>query len=288
MIEAIEGKKESYSELTAKNSELSDRHKQRTREQWGENPCGAHVARDYEFGTREYFDAIEEHRYREYAPWMSEVIGFDRYSGERVLEVGCGTGTDLLQFARAGAYVTGIDLTPRSIEIARRRFEVYGCGGEFAIGDAESLGFPDESFDAVYSFGVLHHTPDTKRAVGEAHRVLRRGGRAIVMIYHRSSLYYWGGLALKRGVLKGELLKRTLSEIMSRYVEYTETGGRPLVKAYTRAEARSLFDCFSDCKISVNQLTRKELGPVGRVLPESVFKWLAQNFGWNLIITATK
>jgi ubiquinone/menaquinone biosynthesis C-methylase UbiE len=262
--------------------------KQRSREQWGENPCGAHVAREYEFGTREYFDAIEEYRYRDYAPWMKQVIGFNRYGGKRVLEVGCGTGTDLLQFARGGACVTGIDLTPRSIEIARRRFEVYGCAGEFAIGDAENLGFPDESFDAVYSFGVLHHTPDTKRAVGEAHRVLRRGGRAIVMIYHRSSLYYWGGLALKRGVLKGELLKRSPAEMMSRYVEYTETEGRPLVKAYTRGEARRLFDGFSDCKISVNQLTRKELGPAGRVLPENAFRWLAQNLGWNLIITATK
>ena len=262
--------------------------KRLTREQWGENPCGAHVARDYEFGTREYFDAIEEYRYRDYAPWMKRVIGFDRYSGKRVLEVGCGTGTDLLQFARGGASVTGVDLTPRSIEIARRRFEVYGCAGSFAIGDAESLGFPDESFDAVYSFGVLHHTPDTKRAIDEARRVLRRGGQAIVMIYHRASLYYWGGLMLKRGIFNGELFGRTPAEIMSRYVEYTETEGRPLVKAYTRREARHLFGGFSDCKISVNQLTRKELGLAGRILPENAFQWLAQNFGWNLIITATK
>lgn len=262
--------------------------KRLTREQWGNNPCGAHVARDYEFGTREYFDAIEEYRYRDYAPWMKRVIGFDRYSGKRVLEVGCGTGTDLLQFARGGARVTGIDLTPRSIEIARCRFEVYGYRGEFAIGDAENLGFPDESFDAVYSFGVLHHTPDTKRAIDEALRVLRRGGQAIVMIYHRTSLYYWGGLILKRGILKGELFGSTPAEIMSRYVEYTETEGRPLVKAYTRREARRLFSDFSDCKISVNQLTREELGPAGRVLPENTFRRLAQSFGWNLIITATK
>ncbi|HVG18240.1 MAG TPA: class I SAM-dependent methyltransferase [Blastocatellia bacterium] len=287
-MEAIEIKKEDYAEIRTPGRELSDQYKRRARAQWGENPCGAHVARDHEFGTRQYFDAIEEYRYRDYAPWMREVIGFDRYAGKRVLEVGCGTGTDLLEFARGGAHVTGVDLTPRSIEIARRRFEVYGYEGEFAIGDAEDLGFPDESFDAVYSFGVLHHTPDTKRAIGEAHRVLRRGGRAIVMIYHRASLYYWGGLAFKRGILRGELLRRNLTEIMSRYVEYTETGGRPLVKAYTRDEARHLFDGFSDCKISVNQLTRRELGPVGRVLPENVLQWLAQNFGWNLIITATK
>ena len=270
------------------NSVLADQWKRLTREQWGNNPCGAHVAREFEFGTREYFDTIEEYRYRDYAPWMKEALGFDRYSNKRLLEVGCGAGTDLLQFARGGAYVTGIDLTPRSIEIARRRFEVYGLKGEFAIGDAENLAFPDESFDAVYSFGVLHHTPDTEQAISEAHRVLRRGGRVTAMIYHRASIYYWAGLMLKRGIFKGELASRTPAEIMSRYVEYTETEGRPLVKAYTRREARHLFRAFRDCQIRVNQLTRKELGVAGRMLPENAFQWLAQNFGWNLIITATK
>jgi ubiquinone/menaquinone biosynthesis C-methylase UbiE len=265
-----------------------DEWKRRAREQWGANPCGAHVAAGLEFGTREYFDAIEDYRYREYAPWMREALGFDRFAGKRMLEIGCGTGTDLLQFARGGAIVTGVDLTPRSIEIARRRFAIYDCPGEFAIGDAESLAFPDESFDAVYSFGVLHHTPGTTRAVGEVHRVLRRGGRAIVMLYHRTSLYYWGALMLKRGVLGGDLLRETPAEIMSRYVEHTETGGRPLVKAYTRREARHLFRGFSDLKISVNQLTRGEMGRAGRAMPEGLFLWLARNFGWNLIITATK
>src|ERR1044072_4860473 len=256
------------------HSALPDRWKRLTQEQWGKNPCGAHVAREFEFGTREYFDSIEEYRYREYAPWMKEALAFDRYAGKRVLEIGCGTGTDLLQFERGGAHVTGIDLTPRSIEISRQRFEVYGLKGGFAIGDAESLAFPDESFDVVYSFGVLHHTPDTERAISEAHRDLG-GGRPIVMISRRASFYYWGGLMLKRGVFKGELARRTPAEIMRRYVEYTETGGRPLVKAYTRREACHLFRNFSDCQIRVNQLTRKELGLAGRMLPENAFQWLA-------------
>ena len=269
-------------------SQHSSLWKARAREQWGANPCGAHVARDYPFGTREYFDAIEAYRYEVYAPWMRTVIGFDQFRGKRLLEIGCGTGTDLLQFARGGAEVIGLDLTPRSIEIARRRFAVYGQSGTFAIGDAENLAFPDESFDAVYSFGVLHHTPDTERAIREVHRVLRRGGRAIVMLYHRASLYYWGGLIVKRGILRGELRHASPAELMSRYVEHTETEGRPLVKAYTRNEARRLFQLFSDCRVSVNQLTREELGAVGRALPESIFQGLACRFGWNLIITATK
>lgn len=269
-------------------SQPSSLWKRRAQEQWGANPCGAHVARGLQFGTRQYFDAIEEYRYRDYAPWMKEAIGFDRYRGKRVLEVGCGTGTDLLQFARGGARVTGIDLTPRSIEIVRRRFEVYQVSGEFIVGDAENLGFPDESFDLVYSFGVLHHTPDTERALSEAHRVLKPGGRAIVMLYNRSSLYYWGSIMLKQGILRGELVKRSPSEIMSRHVEHSETEGRPLVKAYTRREARRMFSRFNEVKVAVNQLTRGELKFIGRLMPESVFQWLAKNFGWNLIITATK
>ncbi|HEX8184617.1 MAG TPA: class I SAM-dependent methyltransferase, partial [Blastocatellia bacterium] len=163
-MDKVEKAERDYHSVFAPQTSIQvEQWKRLTREQWGKNPCGAHVARDYEFGTREYFDLIEEYRYQEYAPWMKDALGFDRFSGKRVLEIGCGTGTDLLQFARGGAYVTGIDLTPRSIEIARRRFEVYGLKGEFAIGDAENLAFPDESFDAVYSFGVLHHTPDTEQ-----------------------------------------------------------------------------------------------------------------------------
>lgn len=267
---------------------LTDEYKRRAQDQWGKNPCGAHVAADLEFGTRQYFDAIEDYRYRHYAPWMKQVIGFDRYPDKHLLEIGCGTGTDLLQFARGGALVTGIDLTPRSIEIARKRFEVYGAQGRFAIGDAENLSFPDESFDVVYSFGVLHHTPDTARAVAEVRRVLRDGGKAVVMLYYRRSLYYWGSVILRRGILGGHLFRESAAEIMSRYVEHTDTEGRPLVKAYSRREARRLFGDFTDCKIEVNQLTRAELGQAGRLLPENVFQWLARNYGWNLIITATK
>jgi 2-polyprenyl-3-methyl-5-hydroxy-6-metoxy-1,4-benzoquinol methylase len=157
--------------------------KQKAREQWSADPAGAAYGRDYEFATREFFDAVEHHRYTEYAPWMPEVMGFNEFANARLLEVGCGMGTDLLQFARGGARVTGVDLTPRSIEITRKHFELYGQTGHFAITDGEELPFAAESFDVVYSNGVLHHTPDTRAAVGEIHRVLRPGGLARVMLY---------------------------------------------------------------------------------------------------------
>jgi ubiquinone/menaquinone biosynthesis C-methylase UbiE len=219
---------------------------------------------------------------------MKDAIGFDRYSGKRLLEVGCGTGTDLLQFARGGSEVVGIDLTPRSVEITRQRFRAYAVEGDFAIGDAENLAFPDNSFDLIYSFGVIHHTPDTGRAVSEFHRVLRPGGRAIVMLYNRASLYYWTSLMIRRGLIGGELFRSSTADLMSRYVEYSESQGRPLVKAYTRSEARRLFERFDDCRIIIRQLTREEFGRPGRLLPRPLVKWLGEHFGWNLLVTAFK
>src|SRR5207237_1011874 len=213
--------------------------KQRAREQWSKDPAGAVYGREHEFGSREFFDAVERHRYHEYAPWMPEVMGFNDFAGARLLEVGCGMGTDLLQFARGGAKVTGVDLTPRSIEISRQHLAVYGEAGDFAVTDGENLPFADESFDVVYSNGVLHHTPDTARAIREIHRVLRANGQARVMLYYRNSLNYWGQIILRHGLLGGELLRGNSSEeIMSKYVEFNESGGRQLVKVYSRSPER--------------------------------------------------
>ncbi|MDX6405898.1 MAG: hypothetical protein QOH70_3353 [Blastocatellia bacterium] len=269
--------------------DLAADEKQRAREQWGEDPCGAVYGRGHEFGTREFFDAVERHRYTDYAPWMPEVMGFKDFAGARLLEVGCGMGTDLLQFARAGASVTGVDLTPRSIQISRQHFAVYGARGEFAISDGEHLPFADESFDVVYSNGVLHHTPDTAGAVREVHRVLRPGGEARVMLYHRGSLGYWGQVIVRHGIFGGELLRgNSPADIMSKYVEFNEGGGNPLVKVYSRREARDLFSMFSEVKTQVEQLTRSEFYFLGRIIPDGVFRRLQKNIGWNVIVSAWK
>jgi SAM-dependent methyltransferase len=263
--------------------------KQRAREQWSHDPAGAVYGREHEFGTREFFDAVERHRYSEYAPWMPEVMCFNEFPGARLLEVGCGMGTDLLQFARGGAEVTGVDLTARSIEISRRHFAVYDARGDFAIADGESLPFADGSFEVVYSNGVLHHTPDTEGAVREVHRVLRLGGLARVMLYHRGSVAYWGDIILRHGLLRGGLLRGdSPEEIMSRYVEVNESGGRPLVKVYSRREARRLFSIFRVVKIQVEQLTRAELYLLGRLIPEGMFRQLRRTVGGNVIISARK
>src|SRR5215212_4968280 len=223
--------------------------KQQAREQWSQDPCGARYGAKYEFATREFFDEVERHRYQEYAPWMPTVMGFNEFEGKRLLEVGCGMGTDLLQFARGGALCTGVDLTPRSVEISSLHLGLYGMRADFALADGERLPFADDSFDVVYSNGVLHHTPDTAGAVRELRRVLKPGGLARVMLYHRHSLYYWTEIILHRGILRGHFLRgHSPGEIMSRYVEYSEHGARPLVKVYSRGQARKLFEPFAEVR----------------------------------------
>src|SRR5438034_8549770 len=149
------------SRMTDANAEL----KERVREFWQQHPCGTKFS-DAEMGSREFFERIERHRYEK--EWhIPAAANFTGTRGLKVLEIGCGMGTDGAQFARAGADYTGIDLTEAAIELARRRFECSGLQGEFRVADAENLDFADGSFDLVYSHGVLHHTPDTARAVHE-------------------------------------------------------------------------------------------------------------------------
>ena len=263
--------------------------KRNAREQWTQDPCGAKYGAKYEFATREFFDEVERHRYEVYAPWMPSVMGFAEFKGQRLLEVGCGMGTDLLQFARGGALCTGLDLTPRSVEISSLHFGLYDMRADFVLGDGERLPFADESFDVVYSNGVLHHTPDTMQAVREVRRVLRPGGIARVMLYHRNSLYYWSEIILHRGILRGHFLRgHSPEEIMSRYVEYSSAEARPLVKVYSQREARKLFEPFSEIKTEVEQLMPEELRFLRAAVSEKMFRRLRRSAGWNVIITARK
>jgi ubiquinone/menaquinone biosynthesis C-methylase UbiE len=220
---------------------------------------------------------------------MPRLMEFEKFRGARLLEVGCGMGTDLLQFSRGGARCIGIDLTPRSIEITQHRFKLYGADGAFMISDGEHLPFAEESFDVVYSNGVLHHTPDTAGAVREVHRVLRSGGTAKIMLYHRNSLNYWVEIVLRRGLLGAEFLRgRSAEEIMSRVIEFSDHEARPLVKAYSRRETRALFAKFREVKVEVEQLLRAELRFLSPLVSDSMLARLRRRVGWNVIVTAVK
>src|SRR5258707_2218953 len=147
------------SSSTFKSTKANDDLKERVRAFWQAHPCGTKFS-DAEMGTREFFDRVEVHRYTK--EWhIPEAADFAGARGLKVLEIGCGLGTDGAQFAKAGAHYTGVDLTEAAIDLARRRFEISSLPGEFRVADAENLDFADDTFDQVYSHGVLHHTPDT-------------------------------------------------------------------------------------------------------------------------------
>jgi ubiquinone/menaquinone biosynthesis C-methylase UbiE len=209
---------------------------------------------------------------------------FARHGGEDLLEIGGGIGTDLAQFASHGARVTDVDLSAGHLELAEENLRLRGLRGCFVHRDAETLPFSDGSFDLVYSNGVLHHTPNTVDAVREIHRVLRRGGRAIVMVYAENSLHYWRKLVWQLGVKERLLDHASMGEIMSRTVERSANEARPLVKVYTTPRLRALFKDFHRVEILQRQLSGEEL--------PGVLRWALSvaepSMGWNLIVKATK
>jgi SAM-dependent methyltransferase len=289
--------------------------KERVRAFWQAHPCGTKFS-DAEMGTPEFFDRVEAHRYTK--EWhIPDAADFSGTRGLSVLEIGCGLGTDAAQFAKAGARYTGVDLTEAAIDLARRRFEISGLRGKFRVADAENLDFADDSFDRVYSHGVLHHTPDIARAVAEIHRVLKPGGRAIVMLYHRGSYNYRIGIRVLRragaGLLKSEngikIVHRLTGEPVESLREHaglltgknggqassdeflsqsTDGAGNPLARVYSRREARELFKKFSQVELRAYFLNKRFIPLIGNLLPRSLESALAARWGWHLWIYATK
>ena len=296
-------------------SEPNPRLKERVRAFWQANPCGTKFA-DAEPGTRRFYELVEAHRYDK--EWhIPAAADFAATRGLRVLEIGCGLGTDGAQFAKAGADYTGVDLTEAAVELARKRFELFNLPGAFRTADAENLEFNDETFDLVYSHGVLHHTPDTARAVREIHRVLKKNGKAIVMLYHRNSYNYRVNIRLLRrgGVhllkwtagmqlvhkLTGEPIEslrahaRKLREEHNGYLsaeeflsQNTDGAGNPLARVYSRREVRELFRDFTEIKLRAFFLNKRFIPLLGNLLPRSVEAQLAARWGWHLWIYATK
>lgn len=288
--------------------------KERVRVFWQEHPCGTKFA-DAQPGSRKFYELVTEHRYAK--EWHIPVAaGFAQSKDLRVLEVGCGLGTDGAQFARAGADYTGVDLTQAAVDLAKRHFELFELPGTFRVADAERLDFPDNSFDIVYSHGVLHHTPDTAAAVREVHRVLRPGGKAVVMLYHRNSYNYRINISMLRragvhllrwdtGVklvhrLTGEpeeALREHARQFQSQ-PEYlsseeflsrnTDGAGNPLARVYSRAEARDLFKDFAEVEMQTYFLNKRWLPVLGSVLPRSLESQMASRWGWHLWIYAKK
>ena len=246
--------------------------KRAVRDYWNAAPCGSSLTVE-EAGSKAFYDEIEAVRYR-LEPFIPTFAEFERWRGKRVLEIGVGIGSDFACFARAGSNLSGIDLTEASIELVRKRLALEGLTADLRVADAEDLPFSDSSFDLVYSWGVLHHTPNTARAVEEARRVLKPAGEARVMLYSRRSwvaLGAWMRWALIRG-----RPWRSLTSVIAEHVE------SPGTRAFTQPELERLFASFRNVEF-VRYLTphdRRVAGPIAALT--------GSNFGWFVGIRAMR
>lgn len=257
---------------------------------WNDSACGEDLflVADDKAG----FEREREIRYS-IEPYIPDFALFSEAKEEKVLEVGVGLGADHQSFAESGAIMCGIDLTEKAIQYTRKRFELFSLKSSLNKGDAEALDFEDQSFDQVYSWGVLHHSPDTAKAVDEVFRVLKEGGVAKIMIYQK-----WSILGIMLWVRYALLKARPWLSLSAIYARYLESPG---TKAYTSDEAKSLFAKFKSVKISyafsTGDLLEEGSGQrhkglllnlARKFFPRRIIKLLFPNAGLFMLIRAEK
>jgi 2-polyprenyl-3-methyl-5-hydroxy-6-metoxy-1,4-benzoquinol methylase len=265
---------------------------ERVRAYWDARPCNVrHSARA--IGTREYFDEVEKRKYL-VEPHIPGFAEFARWKGKKVLEIGCGIGTDTINFARAGASVTAVDLSPKSLEIAQSRAQVFGLMSQirFHCADAEGLSatVPVESHDLVYSFGVIHHSAHPDRILAQLRSYCTPDGILKLMVYHR---YSWkvAGIVLGGG---GKFWK--LDELVAQNSE-AQTGC-PVTYSYGRGSARRMIERhgFRLVNVEVDHIFPYRIPDYVQYryvkewyfdrIPRTVFRGLERVAGWHLLITA--
>jgi ubiquinone/menaquinone biosynthesis C-methylase UbiE len=258
--------------------------KEDVRDFWNADPCGTR----YLAGSND-FDAHTHARYS-LEPYIFDFAQFQNAGGLKVLEIGVGMGADYLEWLKAGALATGIDISAASIERAWARCERAGLKSNLRVADAEHLPFPDDAFDVVYSYGVMHHSPDTGRCISEAWRVLKPGGQARIMVYHHPSitgLMLW----LRYGLFRGRSLRESV-------FDHLESPG---TKTYTEAEACELFQGFKTVRTNIvfspgdlllNQPSQRFQGWLYRMIwkffPRKIVRIVGRRWGLFLLITAEK
>lgn len=251
---------------------------------WDADPCGTRYLEE-----QGDFDAHARARYT-LEPFIADFADFSSARGKKVLEIGVGMGADYLKWLKAGALATGVDLSSASLERARQRCQIAGYSPDLRVADAERLPFEDDSFDTVYSYGVMHHSPDTVQCIREAWRVLKPGGRAKIMVYHHPSmtgLMLW----LRYGIFRGKSLRQSV-------YDHLESPG---TKSYTENEARVLMKDFVDVEVKLefspgDLLLHHPSARFQSLVYRSIWRlyprWLVRSMGGNgklfLLMTGTK
>jgi SAM-dependent methyltransferase len=227
-------------------------------------------------GSRGFFDDLDQYHF-EKLHHLLRLVDFDGYRGRTVLDVGCGAGVDLARFARGGALVTGVDLAPSAIRLARANFEQQGLEGRFEVADGEALPFPDNAFELVFAHGVVQYTADPRRLVAECRRVLKPGGRAIFQVYNRLS---W---------------LNALGKLMKVPLEHEDA---PVLLKFSIGDLRRVVDGFSDVQIVTERFPVKSRlhGGWKGLLFNTFFvgtfnalpRPLVRRFGWHLLAFCIK
>ena len=242
---------------------------------WDARPCNIrHSAKAV--GSREYFDEVEARKHF-VEPHIPGFAQFERWAGKRVLEVGCGIGTAAVNFARQGADYTGVELSSSSLELTRKRLDVYGLKGRLLLCNAEELSRYVESnhYDLVYSFGVIHHSPNQRAIVEEIRKVLHKNGEFRCMLYAKNS---WKDIMIEAGFDQPEAQQ-----------------GCPYATTYTLEMVRELFSGLFEV-VSASQAHifpyvvdkyvkyEYELQPWFKAMPAEMFASLERRLGWHMLI----
>lgn len=250
------------------------------RDFWQKNPLCANDITAH-LGAREFFDIYNSQREAiESIPYSYALHEYKDFKDKKVLDVGCGNGYVLSKYAAEGAEVFGIDITQAGIDLCNKRFEYLSLKGDFRVADAQVIPFPDDTFDCVCSMGVLHHVPDTQKALDEIYRVLKPGGRLIVMFYHRHSAKYQ---------LKFRVWSWVTGKSMQQLVNEFDGVGNPKGAVFSKTQLAGMLSLFTDIKMHVGFLETRDIILRGaRYLPINLFKLLAPLVGWNLYAKARK
>jgi len=260
------------------------------RDFWNRRPCNIRHS-PKPIGSKEYFDEVEARKYF-VEPHIPRFAEFDRWKGKRVLEIGCGIGTETMNFARAGAAVTAVDLSEKSIEIARQRASVYGLSNiQFCQGNAEELTsfIPPGEYDLIYSFGAIHHTPHPERVIEQLRLCSQPGTILKIMVYQRNS---WKALQILLHEGHGAFWR--FSELVQRHSE-AQTGS-PVTFIYTPDSVRDLLRGFTTDSVAIEHIFPYRIPDYlqyryvklwyFRYLPAPVFRGLERRFGWHLCVNA--
>ena len=283
---------------------------------WSENPVGTNFIQGEV--DQEFFRKYDDFRYSTEGHILEELKKTD-FQGKRVLEIGTGQGSDAEQMIRNGAIYTGVDLTEESIRRLKIRFDLFDLPYEnLVVSDAVKLPFPDDSFDVVYSHGVIHHSPDIEEICEEIHRVLKPSGQAVVMLYHRNSYNYRISIALIRRIglmvsyylpfFRKLISKATgeSSERLGKHYDAFDTQGLGYLRmknfihkstdgpdntfssVWSIRTAKQLFKNFQSLAFRIHFLNERHLLGLQYALPTSVKRAMARTWGWHLWVRATK